>query len=344
MGALALSAAAIAALPAEAGTAAHHYVYTTLDPAGATSATATAVNDAGIVAGSFQTSATGPAQGFRWSNGAFTIIPPPLPGAWVAVSALDRKANVAFTTTGPHGVHINAYLLAPNNRSIRIMPPSGETAVATGVNDLDQVVGTYTPATPDYSRHGFIFRQGFTQDITVPGAVITNPVGITRDGTIAGYYANTFGDPAHGFLYANGSFQAIDPPNSDYTVAESINRRGEVTGYYYTPTTSTNTFGFVYKNGEFHTYRAPGRNVVVTDVTYAMPGGQVVGNFYDLSENRGFNFVHGTYYQILPPGAVSSYISSAADTGAIVGSWTDSAGAMHGFVAVCPAGQSPCTD
>ena len=65
----------------------------------------------------------------------------------------------------------------------------------------------------------------FTQ-IDVPGATLTNALGVNNAGQIVGIFANSTG--LHGFLDTGGNFTQIDGPDTRETVANGINDAAQV--------------------------------------------------------------------------------------------------------------------
>jgi probable HAF family extracellular repeat protein len=70
-----------------------------------------------------------------------------------------------------------------------------------GINDLGQVVGSYTNSANQ--GVGFLFSGGTYTTIQVPGATETNATGINNAGEIVGWYIDTSGN-VNGFLDIGG--------------------------------------------------------------------------------------------------------------------------------------------
>lgn len=203
----------------------------------------------------------------------------------------------------------------------------------------------------------------FTQ-IDVPGAILTNALGINNTGQIVGIFANSTG-PLHGFLDTGGSFTQLDVPGTNMTVPNGINDAGEVVG-------SSGNPGFLYSGGTFTQIHAPGSPplaTVVTDINNAgqivahtgpggpsyidiggmftqivdVPGasftdaygindaGQIVGFFGNSAGTHGFLDTGGSFTQIDVPGASGTNAFGINNAGQIVGSFTDSTG-IHSFL------------
>jgi probable HAF family extracellular repeat protein len=103
--------------------------------------------------------------------------------------------------------------------------PGAAGTVPHAINNLGQIVGTYTDASSEY---GFLYRGGTFTTIDVPGATATQALGINDTGRIVGTYTDAGGE--HGFLYLDGTFTTTDVP--DRIASEAINDAGQMVGSY----------------------------------------------------------------------------------------------------------------
>src|SRR5262249_15418102 len=91
--------------------------------------------------------------------------------------------------------------------------PSGVGTVASGINDIGQIVGSYRDATG--GSHGFFYNPNDGTYATIDNPLAINGTfvtGINDIGQIVGYYADGAGHD-HGFLYSHGPFsKPIDVP------------------------------------------------------------------------------------------------------------------------------------
>lgn len=342
---LALGLCAALGLTVQAARAGN-FVYTSIDVPGAVATFPTSVNDAGVVAGTYQTTANGAQYGgFLWSNGTFTTFTGHDPRNTVGGPVVTNGGMVAFAAAGPHGNFQTALIRRPDGLVTTVKTPQHGFSWVNGANNHGQIVGNYSMG-GSADRYGFLAQNRQAVDLSVPGAANTFPVAIDDQGVVAGWYGLAIGGLLHGFYYQNGAFTTFDPPGSDLTVATTINRAGDIAGYYYTPQTGTGTFGFVLSHGHFHKYKArPGNEKeVVTSLSYVMSPDYVAGNFYNIVEQYAFTYTSGVYTQMTPFNATVSYVNAGNSAGTLVGGYTDSNKVSHGFVAVCPAGQAPCTN
>ena len=151
--------------------------------------------------------------------------------------------------------------------------PGSVSTVVSGVNDLGVVAGYYTVKSG--TQNGFIDHHGSITILHGPtgstGYVVTS---INTAGTITGAY--WLGKTEHAFVKtATGQPTVLNDPkvgvaSKQGTFANQVNNSGVVVGYYFKtvnhgfqypdgtwgPTTTSH--GFVWKNGVFTTYNAPG--------------------------------------------------------------------------------------
>src|SRR5512132_2885782 len=106
--------------------------------------------------------------------------------------------------------------------------PSGSpgSTEAWGVNDMDQIVGSYLI---DTGLHGFLLSGGTYITLDDPLATIgTAALGLNATGQIVGYYQNANG--YHGFLYSGGIYTTIDDPANVQTRPTGINNNSQIVG------------------------------------------------------------------------------------------------------------------
>lgn len=206
------------------------------------------------------------------------------------------------------------------NKSISSKARSSRVAVL--VAGLVIVAAVLVTAIPTPAAQYFRFY-----NILVPGASVTEPLGINDAGMIVGA-ANE-----EGFLLQNGKFTVIAEPDSD-TAAFGINASGQVVGYYDANSGSDNPQGFLYSGGTFTTINVPG--AFLTEASGINDSGTIVGSYRDENSNsgnqQGFLYSGGTFTTLNFPGAVSTYPWGINNAGRVVGFYFDASGASHAFM------------
>lgn len=113
--------------------------------------------------------------------------------------------------------------------------PGSVSTTLRGINDLDEVVGSYGLN----GTHGFLYSDGVYTTIDFPGAVRSDAYAINNNGEIVGNYFFDHGRASgtQGFVYENGDFQtfaAFDFITEETgTIPRGINDFGVITGYQF---------------------------------------------------------------------------------------------------------------
>src|SRR5215469_18269555 len=154
--------------------------------------------------------------------------------------------------------------------------------------------------------------------IDVPGAVITNVLGINTAGDVVGNYSAGSSAPSHGFLYSGGTFTLFDYPGQYTTIAYGINDSGVISGSAFADDAS-NIVGFLYDQITFTTIGAPGKAAtVVYGINSA--GNVVGGEGTSLSSTKAFELRGARFKNITPPGTyLYAYGSGINNLGEVVG-------------------------
>ena len=212
-------------------------------------------------------------------------------------------------------------------------PPGGSAVAPNGVNDLGQIVGSYTNAGNGTS--GFVLSGGVYTRLDDPKAVgATVALGINDSGIIAGWYQDN-GNVTHGFEYANGSYTTIDVPGSKSTMPVAINAAGVIVGTY--QDSSLVSHGFIDNNGSFTTLDDPFASLFGTGASAINDAGEVVGSYTDSNGSaHGYLYRNGAYTTLDDPNAafIAPFFGTNAnginDAGQIIGFYNGS-GVDHGF-------------
>ncbi len=213
------------------------------------------------------------------------------------------------------------------------VPSTPIAALARGINDDGQIVGTYFKG--DRVSHGFLLSNGTLTTLDVPsgfGTVNTIPDAINASGQIVGHYQNSTG--AHGFLLSGGSYTRIDVPGGvlGNTAAYGINASGQIVGQY---TTLAGTRGFLLTNGMYTTLNVPHSDFTIAWSINRM--GVIVGNYgHNFADQHGFLLRDDTYTTLDAPGSTLTFAQGINDVGQIGGYYqTGTVGVdarIHGFL------------
>jgi len=212
--------------------------------------------------------------------------------------------------------------------------PGASLTLAGGINDYDEVVGTFQVSG---STHGF-YHDGFSTftQMDFPGSNRTSVEDINNSGQMVGNYRTGVANE-YGFIYSGGTYTQIDfpDPNHTYTRASAINNLGVVTGFYYTGEGNnyTHMYSYTYGDGVFTEplIQYPGawgtRAIDINDE------GHIVG-YYDVTSQpqRGFLYADGAFTSLAVPGALSTRATGITNAGIVTGVYHAGTGVWYGFV------------
>jgi probable HAF family extracellular repeat protein len=219
-------------------------------------------------------------------------------------------------------------------------PGTGFTA-PQAINDLGTVVGFYLDS--NGVPHGWIRSLGgnFTplDDPSALGAG-TFVYGINDRGVIVGAYFDASG-AEHGFIDDRGTFTTLDYPGASSTGASNVNNSGAIVGGY--SDASGVSHGFLYEHGTFTTIDAPAAGTASGEGTVAQSissNGVIDGYITNGPSNSpslfGWLLRGGEFSQLNDPNAVpgTSFLDGLSSNARYAaGSYTDTNGATHGYVA-----------
>jgi probable HAF family extracellular repeat protein len=192
----------------------------------------------------------------------------------VTPQSINSQAHV--TGTYFNGTRLRGFLQR-NGSASGLTFPGSQLTEATGINDVDQVVGDYLDQAGVF--RGFSYQDGIYTTIDFPSATDTGATGVNNLGQIVGCYSLC----SRGFLYTpqTSAFTSIDVPGAESTQATDINDLGQVIGVYYD---GGQLHGFLYDQDGFTTIDAPG--AVVTSLYGINNFGQLTG-FYAIEISPG---------------------------------------------------------
>lgn len=224
----------------------HQDDYTNENFPGSVQTQVTAINNLGYTAG-FWINGKGINFGFIKWKGHFTSYRDPHTGQGTVNQLLglnDEGIAVGFFTD-VHGVN-HAYELNRNTgKFTAIVPPHGTNALATGINDHDDVVGFLTLTNGNTAS--FLLRNGSFTEFEFPHSTNTMALGVNVFDQIVGGYVDSAGK-MHGFLLSNllthPHFQSIDDPHGvGTTTVNGLNDKADLVGFYVD--SAGNTDGFL---------------------------------------------------------------------------------------------------
>jgi len=123
-------------------------------------------------------------------NGDFLVLSLPMPSSQ-ATGINDSGDIVGFEQTSPQATTAEGYIIKDGKLTILKAPGSTFTQ-ALGVNDKDEVVGTFNDA--NGVAHGFLWHDGKFEQIDMRGAQATTINGLNKDGRIVGFFMDQAGN------------------------------------------------------------------------------------------------------------------------------------------------------
>jgi hypothetical protein len=208
------------------------------------------VSDTGTTVGSY-TDNSGNTSGYYKQGAVYTSVSDPSSPTFTVLQGVnDHNEAVGFNflSSGPTPF---AYSIGTATFAPIVLPPSfnSEGAVASGINNAGDIVGSYVPSVGSATELGFLDIGGTFYSLNDPssnGFTVAN--GINNMGEIVGDYQGATG-PIHGFTYnlSTNTWQTIDDPNaslSSSTFVNGISGLGDLVGY---STDGTTANGFLAK-------------------------------------------------------------------------------------------------
>ena len=245
--------------------------------------------------------------------------PPGVSSAWAA------DINSVGQIVGSYlGGGEQSYIFDMNSEEFTFIDyPSAYSTVATGVNDLGQVVGYYRNAEDDIStQHAFKYHDGIyerigsgaARDINNSGQILLSDVWTGRNG----------------YLESDGTFFPVEYPSGG-TLLSGINDSGTIVGTYYSENAINTKLTFTYDIAS-NTYTD-----LSSDISDFYPAvinneGEIFGRSLPLSGKLGaVVYDNGIPRPVAPLGFS---VRGTNNIGQIVGSATDDLGRNVGFIGV----------
>jgi probable HAF family extracellular repeat protein len=276
-----------------------------------------------------------PLPAFVLDKGRFTGFDAPGAVMQTGAAAINNLGKITGNFIDADDAY-HGFLRDRRGRFTTIDMPGALATQPSDLNDLDQIVGTYSttarqPQAPDAKPRGFLLDRGRFIRIDVPGALQTRANGINTRRQVVGEYVDATGS-VHGFLWDRGRFTTIDVPGVAATSLANINDLGQMIGGYIKDLTEQplTLHGFQLDKGRVTTFDAPPGPI--TFVLSNNNRGQIVGigatggvtDGGTFPTVRGFLLRKGIRGPIAPiafPGAPNTLPNGINDRGQIVGGY-----------------------
>ncbi len=213
-------------LPESGGFLYNGSTYTAITVPGATLVTPMGVNNLGQVVGGYSTGTdydvfsfgssnsfdiTGVTQsGFYYSGGSVSTVAPQGSELIQASGINDSGSVVGYGSFSPNSEA--AFVNQSGGTSMLNAPgSSGGFTTARAINNSGEIVGTFLDTTADLVVDGYLYSNGNYQTIAVPGATVTELLGINNNGQILGE-SYSAGSGTSFFIDTNGVFTDITVP------------------------------------------------------------------------------------------------------------------------------------
>jgi len=202
--------------------------YRSMDYPGAVDTSVAAINDRGVVAGSYRNSA-GDIFAFIEIHGVWVSLK--RRGSIVELLGLNDEGSIVGFYTNSQGINHGFEL---DGKYHHIDPPGAVSFIASGINDGQDIVGDMT--TSRGTTESFLLKRGAYTELSYPGAETTQAFGINPQDHIVGSYVDASG-ATHGFLLSdpvkNPQWRSFDEPHAVSTTRISgINDSDHIVGSY----------------------------------------------------------------------------------------------------------------
>lgn len=209
----------------------------------------------------------------------------------------------------------------------QLNPPNATYSFASGINNNNVVVGSFTLA--DGTYEGFAYKNGVYKTIVFPGAVsFTQANGINDSNLVVGAFTGS-DQLNHGFLVTpNGKFSQYDVASGASTNISGVNNAGSFVGN--TSFQGATVMGFINVGGSVTEFTFNGN--------YTFPFGvnnksETVGFFIDTNflTHGFFRDAAGSMQQIDYPDAATTVCLTINDLEEIAGYYVDHSNVQHAF-------------
>jgi hypothetical protein len=322
-----LVVAAIILLPgllqAESGVTA--YKVEQLNPSGATSTYASALNKTSIVVGNF-TNSSGATEGFSLKKGVYTTLVVPGSNNFTRANGINDTGVIVgdFFTSSDNAYHGFIY---KKNKFTQYDVQLGTVSTSIwSINNAGNFAGSI--GSNGNPNQAFINIGGNVTEFYGSGSLSSYAYAINNSNGVAGDYYDSSNNPHCFYRSASGAVSLINVPNAYLTACFGLNDTGVISGFYVDP---TGVHAFLDAAGVFTElpfYIATGINNAGSLLGfYNGPGGPNGVQYGLLAIPAKF----ASYASIQMTGAQSTAIYGINDSKAMVGVYTSS-GITHGLL------------
>lgn len=211
-----------------------------------------------------------------------------------------------------------------------------------GINKHNVIAGYFGSGAPGHPNKGYIINPPYGQSNYVnenfPGSVQTQVTAINNKGDLAGFWVSG-NNTNRGWVMWNGVFTSYKDhmtPKMPGSVNQllGLNDAGIAAGFYNDATGNSHAYTLDQRTGRFTAVKVPGASSAVASGINS--AGVVVGFATSPSGTAGF-LKQGNHLSTLQfPGGSDTQPFGVNDKDAVVGSYLDGSGVLHGFLVITP--------
>jgi hypothetical protein len=212
-----------------------------------------------------------------------------------------------------------------------------------GINRHDVISGYFGSGAPGHPNKGYIinppYGQGNYANENFPGSAQTQVTAINDKGDLAGFWGNAK-NTNKGWIMWNGVFTSYVDPNTPKMVGSvnqllGLNDAGIAVGFYTDAAGKNHPYELDQKTGKFTALHPP---AAVSSVASGINSlGDVCGISTSASKTTSSFLLKGGHYSALQfPNGSDTQAFGCNTKDAIVGSYLDGSGVMHGFLVTTP--------
>jgi hypothetical protein len=296
-----------------------------INPAGATTSYAIGINASNNVVGNYTTS-TGVVLGYKFAAGKYTIIKFPTANKFTRANGINDAGLIVGDFFGKDNFYHGFKLSAGKYTQFDISKGTASTSIFA-VNNNGDFGGASAVAGPN---EGFVSIGGVVSLFSGSGTDSTLVLGLNKSGESVGQYFDFSGN-SHGFSRdSSGTITEIVYPGAAQTACLGITDAGVITGWYIN--SLGQSYGFTDNAGVFTSsdfLENYGMNASGAFATYyagpGASGAQLFGLLVTPHTMKSLSTVAISK-------ALSTSVFGVNNSGALTGSYENSASVTHGFL------------